>query len=33
MMNSEVGFGRKVLEVFEDRTMFLSNICHPELIR
>lgn len=32
MMNSEVGFGRKVLQVFEDQESAL-NMFHPESIR
>ena len=31
MMNSEIGFGRKVLQVFEDRESALS-MYHPESI-
>ena len=27
MMNSEIGFGRKVLNVFEDNGMFIGNCC------
>ncbi len=32
MMNSEIGFGRKVLSAFEDNGFHL-NICHQELIQ
>ena len=31
MMNSEIGFGRKVLSVFEENGISFRNICHPEL--